>query len=61
MIANNFGGAPPAELTVANPAATIQEQSVRDSEIDPARFTPPDQMRPWARTAAAEFTIDAHT
>lgn len=58
MIERNFVGDPPGQLTVANPAATPQEQSVRDLEIDPARFTPPDQMRPWARTAAAEFTID---
>jgi hypothetical protein len=26
-----------------------QEQAVRDLEIDPALFTPKDQIRPWVR------------
>ena len=30
-------------------------QAVRDLEIDPALFTPKDQMRPWVR----EFPRDA--
>ncbi len=58
MVENNFGGAVPGEITVANPVVATQEQSVRDLEIDPARFTPADQMRPWARSAAAEITIN---
>jgi hypothetical protein len=48
----------PGEITVANPVAATQEQSIRELEIDPARFMPADQMRPWARTAAAEITIN---
>lgn len=40
----------PGEMTVVNPIAATQEQTVRDREIDPSRFTPRDQMRPWART-----------
>ncbi len=58
MIENVFGGTVPGEVTVANPVAATQEQSIRDLEIDPALFTPADQMRPWARTAAAEITIN---
>jgi ribonuclease Z len=58
MVENNFGGAIPEEIAVTNPVAATQEQSIRDLEIDPARFTPAYQMRPWARTAAAEITIN---
>jgi signal recognition particle subunit SEC65 len=48
----------PREITVANPVAATREQSIRELGIDPARFMPADQMRPWARTAAAEVTIN---
>lgn len=58
MIEQNFGGVVPGEMTVKNPVAATQEQSIRDLEIDPARFTPADQMRPWARTAADEITLN---
>jgi ribonuclease Z len=49
LMQNNFGGQIPTEMTVKNPVLANQEQSVRDLEIDPALFTPKDQMRPWAR------------
>jgi ribonuclease Z len=53
-----FGGPVPGKMTVKNPFAEHQSQSVRDLEIDPARFTPEDQMRPWIRPTAAEFEMD---
>ncbi len=58
LMDNNFGDALPGQMSVPNPAVETQQQSVRDLEIDPACFTPPDQMRPWARTTAAEIVLD---
>ena len=53
---NMFDGKMPTELPKPNyTVAGNQEQSVRDLEIDPARFTPKDQMRQWVR----EFPPDA--
>ncbi|MDD5319449.1 MAG: guanitoxin biosynthesis MBL fold metallo-hydrolase GntH [Methylococcales bacterium] len=52
MIQNNFGGKLPAEISGKNPILANQEQAVRDLEIDPALFTPKDQMRQWARAAS---------
>ena len=49
---------PDEPITVKNPVLANQEQSVRDLEIDPALFTPPDQMRPWARPADEEFQLN---
>jgi ribonuclease Z len=49
MLKNVFDGKPPAPMTTKNPVLTGQQQSVRDLEIDPALFTPKDQMREWAR------------
>ncbi len=51
LIQENFGGNVPTEMTVKNPILSNQEQSVRDLEIDPAIFTPKDQMRPLARAS----------
>jgi ribonuclease Z len=51
-IAQNVGGALPTEMTVKNPFLASQEQSIRDLEIDPALFTPKDQMREWLRLPA---------
>jgi len=51
LIQNNLGKLP-AEMTIKNPFLAVQEQSIRDLEIDPALFTPKDQMRPWARMPA---------
>ncbi len=52
MLANNFGGKIPGEMTIRNPFLASQEQSIRDLEIDPALFTPKDQIRQWARFPA---------
>ncbi len=52
MIQNNFGGNMPTEMTMKSPFLANQEQSIRDQEIDPALFTPKDQMRQWARMPA---------
>ncbi len=49
LIRNNFGDSIPTEMTVKNPLLAVQEQSIRDLEIDPALFTPKDQIRQWAR------------
>ena len=60
MIANNFGGSVPKQLTLRNPFLPVQEQYIRDQEIDPALFTPKDQMRPWNRPPAEQVvdTLD---
>lgn len=58
MAQNNFGGEIPGEVRVENPVAASQEQAVRDLEIDPAEFTPADQMRPWARTTEEQITLN---
>ena len=52
MVANNFGSTPPKQMTIHKPFLASQEQFVRDQEIDPALFTPKDQMRRWARFPA---------
>lgn len=50
MIDNMFDGKLPATLPKPKyRVADVQEQSIRDLEIDPARYTPKDQMRPWVR------------
>jgi ribonuclease Z len=53
LVQQNFAGVVPGAMMVPNPFAATQEQAIRDLEIDPARFTPRDQMRPWARPGAA--------
>ena len=58
MIQNNFGGKMPGEMTVKNPLLASQEQSIRDLEIDPALFTPKDQVREWARLPDPEFKMN---
>ncbi len=50
LLQNNFGGKIPTEMTFKNLVLANQEKSVRDLEIDPALFTPKDQMRQWARS-----------
>jgi ribonuclease Z len=52
LFQDNFGGKIPAEMTIKSPFLPNQEQLVRDLEIDPALFTPKDQMRRWARLPA---------
>jgi ribonuclease Z len=49
VMRNIFDGNPPGEVATANPVLGGQEQSIRDLEIDPALFTPKDQMREWMR------------
>ncbi len=48
----------PEPVTATNPFFAHQEQSVRDLEIDPALFTPGDQMRPWIRPVGADFEMN---
>ena len=55
---NIFDGQPPGEITVKNPVLANQEQSVRDLEIDPALYTPPDQMRPLGRSNREEIRMN---
>jgi ribonuclease Z len=47
-------------MHVRNAVLANQEQYVRDQEIDPALFTPKDQMRDWMRAAKmpAEMDVD---
>ncbi len=58
MIQNQFDGKLPEPVTVHNPFLPIQEQFVRDQEIDPALFTPSDQMRRFAHPLPPEFPMD---
>jgi ribonuclease Z len=46
--------------TTPNPVLAYQQQSMRDLEVDPALFTPEDQMRPWALVSemGEEITVD---
>jgi hypothetical protein len=57
MVENNFGGTVPADIEVQNPITATQEQSVRDLEIDASVFTPPDQVRPQARSSDDTLTM----
>ncbi len=58
MIQNQFDGKLPPPVMVHNPFLSVQEQYVRDQEIDPALFTPADQMRRFAHPLPAEFPMD---
>ena len=49
---NEFDGHAPDPVMATNPILRCQEQFVRDQEIDPALFTPADQMRQFARLPA---------
>jgi ribonuclease Z len=58
VIQNMYGGKLPT--TLPSPTKTIddvQEQAVRDLEIDPALFTPPDQVRSWMRAYPQEVDL----
>jgi ribonuclease Z len=57
LIQNQFDGKVPTEVTFKNTIADNQEQSVRDLEIDPALFTPKDQMRQWARGFSGKVNL----
>ncbi len=58
LIKNEFDGQAPGPMTVPNPVYTGQEQSVRDLEIPPEKYTPPDQMRPSGRVTGPTITMD---
>jgi hypothetical protein len=60
LLQNNFGGKIPTEMAIGNAVLAVQEQSVRDLEIDAALLTPKDQMRDWVRASLwpAEARID---
>lgn len=52
MVAELFGGVIPQQISLPKPQFTAednQEQSIRDLEIKPEVFTPPDQDRKWVR------------
>ncbi len=61
MVDELFGGHVPNEITFPSPKFTIaeiQSQLIRDLEINPDKFTPPDQIRPWVREWPANLKID---
>jgi len=58
LLQNQFDGVTPPPVMAQNPFIPIQEQSIRDQEIDPALFTPADQMRQWAHPLPPAFPLD---
>jgi ribonuclease Z len=61
MLQEMFGGVVPKEIVfpkALHTIADVQEQAVRDLEISPDKFTPPDQIRPWVREWPADLKID---
>jgi ribonuclease Z len=56
IVENQFDGHPPTEITFKNTIPMNQEQSIRDLEIDPALFTPKDQVRQYARLSGIQET-----
>jgi len=58
LLQNQFDGQAPPPALAQNPFIPIQEQYVRDQEIDPALFTPADQMRQWAHPLPPTFPLD---
>ena len=61
MVQEMFGGVVPKEIMLPKPRhtiASVQEQAVRDLEINPDEFTPPDQIRPWVREWPTNLKID---
>jgi ribonuclease Z len=58
LIQNQFDGKMPQPVMARNPFLPIQEQFVRDQEIDPALFTPKDQIRQWAHPLPPEFPMN---
>jgi ribonuclease Z len=58
MIQNMFDGQVPEPVMATNPFLAVQEQFVRDQEIDPALFTPKDQVRQWAHPLPPQFPLD---
>ncbi|MBI4675630.1 MAG: MBL fold metallo-hydrolase [Chloroflexi bacterium] len=58
LLQNQFDGKMPQPVMASNPFLPIQEQFVRDQEIDPSLFTPKDQMRQWAHPLPPKFPMD---
>jgi len=61
MVQERFGGVVPKEIAFPPPAHTVaevQEQAIRDLEIKPETFTPPDQIRPWVREWPVGLKVD---
>lgn len=58
LIQNQFNGTVPPPIIAQNPFTPIQEQYIRDQEIDPALYTPTDQMREWAHPLPPTFPMD---
>ena len=61
MVEEMFGGKVPQEIVLPKPPFLIsdnQEQYVRDLEIKPEVFTPPDQVRKWVREWPTDLKID---
>jgi len=58
LIQNQFDGTVPPPIIAQNPFTPIQEQYIRDQEIDPALYTPTDQMREWAHPLPPTFPMD---
>ena len=61
MVQELFGGVVPKEIVMPKPHHTIaevQSQDVRDLEIKPEKFTPPDMIRPWVREWPTNLKMD---
>ncbi len=58
LLQNQFDGVVPPPAMAQNPFTPIQEQYIRDQEIDPALFTPTGQMRQWAHPLPPTFPLD---
>ena len=61
MVQEMFGGEVPKEIILPKPkflVADNQEQAVRDLEIKPEEFTPPDQVRKWVREFPTDLKMD---
>ena len=64
MVETLFGGVIPKEITFPAPNHTIaqvQEQAVRNLEINQDTYTPPDQIRKWVREWPVGLKIDPAT
>jgi hypothetical protein len=49
------------EIVLPRPAHTVadvQSRDVRDLEIKPEKYTPPDQIRPWVREWPTDIKMD---
>jgi hypothetical protein len=61
MVQEMFGGQVPKEIIMPKPAFLVagnQSQDIRDLEIQPERFTPPDQLRTWVREWPMDLKIN---